>query len=49
MGLLLGASNPPDITAFKPSSTVISASTASCCGIIINTPDVGFGVVGTKT
>ena len=48
-GLCFGASNPPEITAFNPYSTVRSASIASFFGTMMKTPDVGFGVVGTNT
>ena len=45
---MFGASRPPDIIVFNPSSTVIPVEIASACGIIKKNPDVGLGVVGTK-
>ena len=40
---------PSDNIIFKASSTEISKRCISCSAIIKKNPEVGFGVVGTKT
>ena len=48
-GFFSGARRPPEIMVFNPSSTDISVLIDSDCGTSRKNPEVGFGVVGTKT
>jgi len=44
-----GSKIPPEMMAFNPSSTEISGWITSFLDVMIKTPEVGFGVVGTNT
>src|SRR5690606_35983690 len=48
-GCHFGTTTPSETTIFSASSIVISSSTTSSRGTNRMKPDVGFGVVGTKT